>query len=146
VDEKLHAAFAAIRNHELLMPLEKLHGALVLRRRGAAPKGAEIAPPAGLRIFLAGIEPVFAGGELADHDGFLNDRSKNSSVQIARAEIGSGKALPMAGLVPAISITMAQHCPSKPSLGMTIRNSQRRTRFKDIGRARCRMESPEKPS
>src|SRR5437899_533201 len=51
------------------MPLEKLHGALVLRRRGTAPKSAEIAPPAGLRIFLAGIEPVFAGGELADHGG-----------------------------------------------------------------------------
>src|SRR6266567_1149565 len=98
------------------MPLEKLHGVLVLRRRGAAPKGAEIAPPAGLRIFLAGIEPVFAGGELADHDGFLNDRSKNSSVQIVRAEIGSGNV------------------------------THGRTRFKDIGRARCRMESPEKPS
>jgi len=49
------------------MPLEKLHGALVLLRRGTAPKGAEITPPAGLRIYLARIEPVFAGGELADH-------------------------------------------------------------------------------
>jgi hypothetical protein len=49
------------------MPLEKLHGALVLLRRRAAGEGAEIAPPAGLRIDFARIEPVFAGGELADH-------------------------------------------------------------------------------
>jgi hypothetical protein len=72
------------------MPLEKLYGALVLLRRGAAAKGAEIAPPADLWIFLARVEPVFAGGELADHGGFLNDRSKNASVQIARTKIGSG--------------------------------------------------------
>jgi hypothetical protein len=51
------------------MPLEELHGALVLLRRGTARKRAEIAPPAGLRIFLSRIEPVFAGRELANHDG-----------------------------------------------------------------------------
>jgi hypothetical protein len=98
------------------MPLEKLYGALVLLRRGGATERAEITPPAGLRIFLARIEPIFAGGELADHGEFLNGGSKNASVQIARAEIGSGKALPvrvMAGLIPAISITMARHCSSK---------------------------------
>jgi hypothetical protein len=49
------------------MPFEILHGALVLLRRRAAGEGAEIAPPAGLRIFLARIEPIFARGELADH-------------------------------------------------------------------------------
>src|SRR5438105_538684 len=51
------------------MTLEKLHGALVLLRGGTAAKGAEIAPPAGLRIDFARIEPVFAGGELANHGG-----------------------------------------------------------------------------
>jgi len=35
------------------MPLEILHRALVLLRRGAADEGAEIAPLAGLRVYLA---------------------------------------------------------------------------------------------
>jgi len=35
-----------------------LHGALVLLRGGAAGKGAEIAPPAGLRVLLARIKPI----------------------------------------------------------------------------------------
>ena len=51
-----------------LTSLEKLHGALVLLRSGAAGKGTEIAPPAGLRILLTRIEPVLAGRELANHD------------------------------------------------------------------------------
>ena len=68
------------------MPLEELHGALVLRRRRAAGEGAEIAPPAGLRIYFAGIEPVFAGGEFADHGGprkraaFTRQRSRKRFV------------------------------------------------------------------
>jgi hypothetical protein len=39
----------------------------------AAARGerAEIAPPAGLRILLAGIEPVLAGSKLADHGVFI---------------------------------------------------------------------------
>jgi hypothetical protein len=46
-----------------LMPLEILHRALVLLRRRARTERAEIPPPAGLRILLAGIEPVFAGSK-----------------------------------------------------------------------------------
>jgi hypothetical protein len=49
------------------VPFEILHGALVLLRRGARIEGAEIAAPAGLRILLARIEPVFAGRQFADH-------------------------------------------------------------------------------
>ena len=35
--------------------------------RGAAPEGAQIAAPPGLRIYFPRIEPVFAGRQLADH-------------------------------------------------------------------------------
>ncbi len=49
------------------MALEILHGPLVLLRGGAARKGAEIAPPAGLRILFARIEPILAGRELTNH-------------------------------------------------------------------------------
>src|ERR1700742_3923487 len=49
------------------MPLEILHIAFVLLCRSARLEGAEIAALAGLRIDLAGIEPVFAGLQFADH-------------------------------------------------------------------------------
>jgi hypothetical protein len=49
------------------MPLEILYLALVLLGRGARLEGAEIAPLAGLRIYLARIEPVLAGSQFADH-------------------------------------------------------------------------------
>lgn len=39
----------------------------MLLGRGAAREGAQIAAPPGLRILLARMEPVFAGGEPADH-------------------------------------------------------------------------------
>src|SRR3954454_17893278 len=55
------------RRHATLMPLEVLHGALVLLGGGAGLEGAEIAAPAGLRIDLARIETVAAGRKLADH-------------------------------------------------------------------------------
>ena len=51
--------------------LEVLDRALVLLGGGAGLEGAEIAPPAGLRILLAGIEPVLAGSKLADHGVFV---------------------------------------------------------------------------
>jgi len=61
------------------MPLEILHGAFVLLRGGAAVEGAEIAPPAGLRIYFTQIEPVLSGRELADHGDFL-DRARFLSI------------------------------------------------------------------
>jgi hypothetical protein len=50
------------------VPLEILHFALVFLRGAFGRKGAEIAPFAGARIFLARIQPIFAGGEFADHE------------------------------------------------------------------------------
>src|SRR6185503_17888399 len=47
--------------------LEILNIAFVLFRRRATLESSEIAPLAGLGIFLAGIEPVFAGRQFADH-------------------------------------------------------------------------------
>ena len=52
------------------MPLEILHGALVLLGGSARGESAEIAPPAGLRILLARVQPVLSGRELADHGEF----------------------------------------------------------------------------
>ena len=49
------------------MPFEILDLALVLRGGLLAGEGAEITPPAGLRIDLARIKPPLAGFELADH-------------------------------------------------------------------------------
>ena len=49
------------------MALEILDGAFVPFGGSARGKGAEIAALPGLPIFLARIEPVFAGFELADH-------------------------------------------------------------------------------
>ena len=53
------------------MPLEILHGALVLFRGLARIKGAKIPSSIGARIDLAGIEPIFAGFELAYHVAVL---------------------------------------------------------------------------
>src|SRR6185437_7958303 len=50
-----------------LVPLEILHVALVLLGRGARLEGTEIAALAGLRIDLAGIKPVLARLQFADH-------------------------------------------------------------------------------
>lgn len=55
------------------MPLEILHSALVLLGGGTRGEGAEIAPPAGLRILLARVQPVSSGRELADN-GSINDQ------------------------------------------------------------------------
>lgn len=60
-------ALQRIRETKASMPLEILHGALVLLGPSAARKRAEIAPPAGLGILLARVQPVFSGHKLADH-------------------------------------------------------------------------------
>jgi hypothetical protein len=49
------------------VPLEVLHGALVLLCRGAGLEGAEVAAATSLRIRLARVEAIFAGLEFADH-------------------------------------------------------------------------------
>ncbi len=49
------------------MAFKVLHCFLVFLRRSFCPKGAEISSLTRLRIFLAGIQPVFAGFQLPDH-------------------------------------------------------------------------------
>src|SRR5450432_1696553 len=65
------AGHCALRSTRLrnwhLMPLEILHGALVLFRGRARFEGAEIAALAGFRIHLSGIEPIFARLQFSDH-------------------------------------------------------------------------------
>jgi hypothetical protein len=46
---------------------EILHGAFVFLGGGARGEGSEVVALAGFGIFLARVEPVFAGFELADH-------------------------------------------------------------------------------
>src|SRR4029077_5247402 len=65
----------------LLMPLEVLHFPLMPAGRGAGGKGAEIAPLSGARIFLARVQAILAGPELADHKNLLHllpNRSRHS--------------------------------------------------------------------
>src|SRR5258705_2785883 len=50
------------------MPLEVLHGAFMLFGRRARLEGTKIPLLAGLRIYLAGIEPVLAGLQFPDHN------------------------------------------------------------------------------
>jgi hypothetical protein len=50
-----------------LVPLEILHGALVLFGGRARLEGAKIATLAGFRIHLSGIEPIFARLQFAYH-------------------------------------------------------------------------------
>ena len=56
------------------MPFEKLHGALVLLRSGERFEGPEVSALAGLGVLLAGIKPVLAGCELADHITLLDGK------------------------------------------------------------------------
>src|SRR4029453_1332304 len=60
-------AFPGKPIQQALMSLEILHLALVLFSSCTRLEGSEIAPPARLWVHLAGIEPVFAGFQLADH-------------------------------------------------------------------------------
>src|SRR5262245_38634240 len=61
------------------MAFEVLHGTLVLLGRRPRFEGAEIATPARFRVQLAGIEPIAARLELADH------RRLPSALRILRA-------------------------------------------------------------
>lgn len=51
------------------VPFEELDSPLVVTRLRQGRKGAEVAALAGFRVFLARIQAVFAGLQLADHCG-----------------------------------------------------------------------------
>src|SRR5207244_4059214 len=52
-----------------LMPvLEELHGPLMLLSLFHGAERAEVPPPAGLRVDFAGIEPILARFQFANHD------------------------------------------------------------------------------
>jgi len=72
------------------MPFEILHGAFVLLGGGAGAEGAEIAAFAGLRIYLARIEPVFSGRQFADHG--VSSAAHRHPIIMARAIIITDKA------------------------------------------------------
>ena len=84
-----------------LMPLEILHVALVLLGGRARLEGAEIAALAGLRIGLAGIEPVFAGLQFADHGGGPVQMPSLSIAVAGGLFRGGGGDLAMAAATPA---------------------------------------------
>src|ERR1700730_5989029 len=71
------------------MSFEILYGAFVLLGGSARLEGSKVAAPAGLRIDLAGIEPVFAGSQFTDHRSALPDTSHENTdhgrVFLARA-------------------------------------------------------------
>jgi hypothetical protein len=56
------------------MAFEILDFAFVLLGGGKGFESAEVAAFAGLGVFLAGVETVFAGGEFADHCAVLHLR------------------------------------------------------------------------
>ena len=56
-----------IKQRMSLTPLKILNGAFVFLRRSLRLEGAKISSLTRLRIFLAGIQPVFAGFQLPDH-------------------------------------------------------------------------------
>src|SRR5438067_12415362 len=60
----------------ILVPLEKLHRALVLLRRVPRLERAEVTALAGLRVLFARVEAVLAGFQLADH---LSDRCNSGA-------------------------------------------------------------------
>ena len=90
------------------MPLEILNFLLVLLGSFFRPESAEIAPFASAWVLLARIEPIFAGGELADHAaiiagglaGFLTDAVEKKFGKAARrsAVIAARRLLVMVSL------------------------------------------------
>ena len=68
------------------MPLEILHGALVLFGGGTRLEGSEIAALAGFRIHLSGIKPVFTRLQFSDHGIAFESNKLSFSTEIG----GSG--------------------------------------------------------
>jgi hypothetical protein len=54
------------------VPLEELHGALVLFCCWSRGKCAQVTPVSGFGIDLSGVQPKFAGFELPNHDQSLH--------------------------------------------------------------------------
>ena len=54
--------------------LEELHGPLVLFGGGPAAEGAEVPPPPGSRVTLAGVEPVLPRLEFPNHARLIGKR------------------------------------------------------------------------
>jgi len=60
------------------MPLEELHRSLVLLRSLPGLERAQIAAPAGFRVFLARIEAKFSGWKFANHTFSINLHASES--------------------------------------------------------------------
>jgi hypothetical protein len=60
------------------MAFKVLHCLLVFLRRSLCLEGTEISSLTRLRIFLAGIQPVFAGFEFPDHDSIGYSQMKST--------------------------------------------------------------------
>ena len=58
------------------MTFEVLHRFLAFVRRSFCLEGAEISSLTRLRIFLAGIQPIFAGFQLPDHNSIDDSQTK----------------------------------------------------------------------
>jgi hypothetical protein len=74
------------------MPLEILHGALVLFGGGPRLEGSEIAALAGFRIHLSGIEPVFTRLQFSDHGTTLGSTALVFNGDRKRRFLGDGTA------------------------------------------------------
>ena len=79
-------------------PLEELNGALMLLGRLQRREGAQIAPPAGLRVPLARQQAVFAGLELADHGRRSGECGGACVSSPGLATTGTGRAPPCRSL------------------------------------------------
>jgi hypothetical protein len=65
--ERLHGCVRPLR------ALEELHLALMLHRGSARLERSQIAPPAGLGVFLPRIQPILARCQFANHIGLRDD-------------------------------------------------------------------------
>src|SRR5437868_13499871 len=75
--------------------LEVLNRTLMLLCGSAAGEGAEIAAPAGLRVQLARVEAVLAGGELSNHDGLRRPAKTIAAIGIVVRMPTATRAHPM---------------------------------------------------
>ena len=124
------------------MAFKVLHCLLVFLRRSVCSERAEISSLTRIRIFLAGIQPIFAGFQLPDHAP-LNIRTRSNLHALncgqppnafAAAEL-SGRRTPR--------LRRAKEAPALHLPGQTIRKPKHKQRGEDseIGR-QVRRETP----